>query len=84
MLTWSVDEVIKIILSKVALRGLDCCSREETNHFIEEAIPGEGNQVTFLDLFEISAGDFSDVVCCFCFVTAFCGEGTKIVGSPVK
>ena len=75
---------MKIILPKVTLCGLHCPSSEETDHFIKEAIPSEGDQVTFIDLFEISASDFADVVCFFRFVTAVCSESAKIMRPLIK
>ena len=82
--SWSIDEVVEIILSEVSLSCLDGGSGEESDHFVEKAVAGEGEEVVAVDLCKVGAGDGADVVGVGVFIAAIGGEGPEVVFAHVN
>ena len=74
-----VDEIVEVVLPKEALGGLHGCAGEEADHFVEESVAGDGDEVAVGDLFEVGAGDLADVVGVFGLVAPLGGEGAEVV-----
>ena len=76
-----MDEIVEVVLTKVALGGLHGGAGEETDHFVEEAIAGEGEEVAIVERLTTGMGDGADVVGVLGFITAVGSEGAEVVGS---
>ena len=74
-----IDEVVEIILTKIALGSLDGRSGEKADHFIKEAISGEGQEIIAVDLLKIGTSDGADVVGVLGLVAAIGGESAEVV-----
>ena len=82
--SWCIDEVVEIILPEVSLGCLDGGSGEESDHFVEKAAAGEGEEVVAVDLCKVGAGDGADVVGVGGFIAAISGEGPEVVFAEVN
>jgi len=79
-----VDEVVEVVLSEVALGGVDGSSSEEADHFVEEAVSGVGDEEAVISLNEVGPSDCTMIVCVRGFGTAVGREGAEVVGALVE
>ena len=76
-----VEEARQIIESKISLSRLDCSPGEQPDHFVEESLPGEGEEVSLRDGAKRSFTEGAMEIGSLGLVATVGGKGTEIVSA---